>query len=140
MTLKLTNLCFMGSPDFALPTLKALHENYTVSSVLTRPDAPKGRGKQLTPTPIKAWALENNIPVYTPTNKAEVAEVLTTLNPSLCIVIAYGMILPKSITDSITCINLHGSILPQYRGASPIHSSLFNNDTQTGITAIRMKK
>lgn len=130
----------MGSPDFALPTLKTLHEKYGVASVLTRPDAPKGRGKKLATTPIKAWAEEHNIPVHTPQNKAEVEAQLNELKPSLCVVIAYGMILPKSITDSIPCINLHGSILPQYRGASPIHTSLLNNDTQTGITAIRMNE
>lgn len=130
----------MGSPDFALSTLKSLHEKYGVASVLTRPDAPKGRGKKLTPTPIKAWAEEHNIPVYTPQDKTEVASQLKELNPSLCVVIAYGMILPKSITDTIPCINLHGSILPQYRGASPIHASLLNNDTETGITAIQMNE
>jgi methionyl-tRNA formyltransferase len=130
----------MGSPDFALPTLKTLHKEYGVASVLTRPDAPKGRGKKLTPTPIKTWAEEHNIPVYTPQNKAEVEAQLNELKPSLCVVIAYGMILPKSITDAIPCINLHGSILPQYRGASPIHASLLNNDAKTGITAIHMNE
>lgn len=130
----------MGSPDFALPTLKTLHETYGVASVFTRPDAPKGRGKKLTSTPIKEWAEAHDIPVFTPQNKAEVEAQLKTLKPSLCVVIAYGMILPKSITDTIPCINLHGSILPHYRGASPIHASLLHNDTETGITAIQMNE
>jgi len=140
LELNTDRILFMASPDFALPSLIACHEYVGVTSVITRPDAPKGRGQTLEPTPIKAWAEQKKIPCFEPKNKQEIETLITHLNPSLIIVIAYGVIIPKSITDSYMCINCHGSILPQYRGASPIHSSLFNGDSETGITVIHMNE
>ncbi len=131
---------FMGSPDFALPTLQTVHRVTPITHIFTKPDAPKGRGKKLSPTPIKEWGIEQKISVSTPLNKIELEKAVIALNPSLIIVIAYGMILPKYITDTYICINLHASILPSYRGASPIHSALLNNDTKTGVTAIHMNE
>ncbi len=136
------SILFMGSPSYALPTLEALHKQFpdTTFTVFTRPDAPQGRSKTPVPTPIKTWALENQIPVFTPQSKTELAEQVQRINPSLIVVIAYGMILPKIITDTYFCLNLHGSLLPQYRGASPVQASLLNGDTKTGITLIKMNE
>jgi methionyl-tRNA formyltransferase len=140
MQLTKTNTIFMGSPLFALPCLHALHKQLNVTHIFTKPDAQKGRGKKLSPTPIKEWGIEHNIPVSTPLTKTDLADMVMKINPTLIIVIAYGMILPKQITDNYTCINLHASLLPQYRGASPIHSSLLNNDKISGVTAIHMNE
>lgn len=140
--IKTLKIIFMASPDFALPSLQALYElpSVTISAVFSRPDTRKGRHKQLQPTPIKAWAINHHIETYTPTHKEELAEQVQKLNPDLIFVIAYGMILPKSVTDHYMCINVHGSLLPHYRGASPIHASLLHNDTQTGVTLIHMNE
>ena len=133
-------ILFMASPEFALPSLIAIHTHYSVHAVVTRPDAPKGRGQHVEETPIKHWALSKNIPSFEPKNKLELEIIVKDLNPTLIIVIAYGMILPKTITDTYLCINCHGSVLPDYRGASPIHSSLLNGDKETGITVIKMNE
>lgn len=130
----------MASPDFALPTLKAVHNLYNVHAVFTRPDAPKGRGQGTNATPIKQWAQDLHIPIFEPKTKTELEHQVHVLKPTLILVIAYGMILPKTVTETYTCLNGHGSILPQYRGASPIHASLLNGDTETGITIIKMNE
>ena len=131
---------FMGSPDFCIPTLDRLitHPKVKMMGVVSQPDKPKGRGKQLLPTPVKTWAIDHDIDVYCPQSKDEVAEVVDQIKPMLILVVAYGMILPPSVTDQYLCINGHGSILPHYRGASPIHASLLNNDNKTGITLIKI--
>jgi len=131
----------MGSPEFALPSLKALHNHPRIDliGIFSRKDAPKGRKKVLTPTPIKAWA-KDHYPIFTPETKTDLVKQVEALNPDLAVVIAYGMILPKILTDSIFCVNVHGSILPSYRGASPIHAALLNGDSKTGITLIKMNE
>ncbi len=131
---------FMGSPDYALPALEALHTQFPgcVVGVFSRPDQPKGRGQHLEATPIKIWALAHQIPVFTPTTKTDLHETLASLKPDLVIVIAYGMILPPQTVSQFYCVNAHGSILPQYRGASPVQAALLAGDTQTGVTLIRM--
>jgi methionyl-tRNA formyltransferase len=132
----------MGSPEFALPSLKALRQTFSedIIAVFTRPDAPKGRGKKLVSTPIKSWALSQEIPVYTPHNKDELQSEIVNLDPDLIVVIAYGMIFPQVITDKYFCLNVHGSLLPKFRGASPIQASLLNGDTETGITLMKMNE
>ena len=130
----------MGTPDYALPTLTTISTNpdYKITGVITKPDTPKGRGQTLSPTPIKEWAIKKNIDVYTPQSKEEITKTVNTLNPDLIVIVAYGHILPKEITDNYYCINSHASLLPKYRGASPIQAALLNNESKTGITYFKL--
>ena len=136
------NIVYMGTPDYASSILEALikDEEINVLSVYTQPDKPVGRKKVLTAPITKTVALENNIIVHQPLNlrSPETETEIKSLNPDFIVVAAYGQILPKSILDIAPCINLHASILPQYRGASPIQQSLLNGDKQTGVTAMLM--
>ena len=140
----MTNLkiVFMGTPEFAVPCLKTLNENYEVIAVITQPDRPKGRGQKLTPSPIKEYALEHNLTILQPEKikTAEIEEQLKNLAPDLIVVVAFGQILSKAILDipKLGCINVHASLLPQYRGAAPIHWSIINGETKTGITTMYM--
>ncbi len=137
-------IVFMGTPEFAKKSLEELIENkYNVVGVFCQPDRPAGRGMKLTKPPVKVLAEENNIPVYQPEkikNNNEVITILNDLNPNLIIVVAYGKILPASILNlpKYGCINVHGSLLPKYRGAAPIQWSIINGDTETGITTMYM--
>lgn len=133
----------MGTPDFALFSLKALVERgYEVIGAVTQPDKPKGRGYVLTPPPVKAYALEKNIPVYQPASlrTEEFATLLSELNPDLIAVVAYGKILPKNVLDypRYGCINVHGSLLPEYRGAAPMQRAIIDGKKVTGITTMYM--
>ena len=133
----------MGTPDFALFSLKALCEKgYDVVGVVTQTDKPKGRGYVLTPPPVKVYALEQGIPVYQPTSlkTEEFASLLSEIDPELIAVVAYGKILPKNVLDypKYGCVNVHGSLLPKYRGASPMQSAIINGDKVTGITTMFM--
>lgn len=141
------NIVFMGTPDFSVPTLEMLvNDGHTVQAVLTQPDRPRGRGKKLQPTPVRAKAEAFGIPVYTPQSlrkgddAAEMLALLQSLNPELIVVIAYGQILPKEILDlpKYGCINLHASLLPRWRGAAPIQRAILAGDQETGITAMQM--
>ena len=132
-------ILYMGTPDFAVPSLNALIEKgYEICGVMTQPDKPKGRGHKLTPPPVKECAISHNIPVYQPeTLKDEVfIEELKSLDPDIIVVAAYGKILPSYILDypKYGCINIHGSILPKYRGAAPIQRAVMDGETETGIT------
>jgi methionyl-tRNA formyltransferase len=132
----------MGTPDYAQKILEKLivSDNINVSAVYTQPDKPVGRKKIMTPPPVKVVASEHNIPVYQPLRLRD-EETVKELKKIACdyiIVAAYGQILPKEILEYAPCINLHASILPQYRGASPIQQTLLNGDTQTGVTAMLM--
>ena len=136
-------ILFMGTPDFALFSLKALCEKgYEVAGVVTQPDKPKGRGYVLTPPPVKVYALKQGIPVYQPTSlrTEEFASLLSEIDPELIAVVAYGKILPKNVLDypKYGCVNVHGSLLPKYRGASPMQSAIINGDKVTGITTMFM--
>ena len=135
-------IVFMGTPDFAVPCLKTLNENYEVIAVITQPDRPKGRGQKLTPSPIKEYALEHNLTVLQPEKikTLETEEQLKKLAPDLIVVVAFGQILSKAILDipQLGCINVHASLLPKYRGAAPIHWSIINGETKTGITTMYM--
>ena len=138
------NILFMGTPDFAKESLESIYEaGYNVLGVVTNPDKPKGRGMKMIPSPVKEFALEKNIPVYQPLkvrNNIEFIEEMKKLNPDVICVVAYGKILPKEILDipRLGCINVHGSLLPKYRGAAPIQWAIINGEKQTGITTMYM--
>ena len=133
------NLVFMGTPDFSEASLRALLDaGATVSGVFTQPDKPRGRGMKESPSPVKALAIEKGIPVFQPVTFKDGAarEILRSLDPDLLVVVAYGRILPQSFLDvpRLGCINLHGSLLPKYRGAAPIQWAVLNGDQTTGVS------
>lgn len=137
-------IVFMGTPDFAVSTFKAIVDGgHEVVAAVTQPDKPKGRGMELIPSPVKAYALSENIPVYQPEKikgNSEFEETLRELAPDVCVVVAYGKILPKSILDipRLGCVNVHASILPKYRGSAPIQWCIVNGDTVSGVTTMLM--
>lgn len=136
-------LVFMGTPDFAVPSLKALVEaGYDVAAVFTQPDKPKNRGMKLQPTPVKEYALTQNIPVFQPAKlrDGEAYAVLKDLSPDLIVVAAYGKILPVDILElpPLGCINVHSSLLPKYRGAAPINWAILNGEDESGVTIMYM--
>ncbi|MGL4737327.1 MAG: methionyl-tRNA formyltransferase [Cellulosilyticaceae bacterium] len=140
------NIVFMGTPDFAVPTLQMLiDEGHTISCVVTQPDRPKGRGKKENMPPVKELALKYNIPVAQPVRvKGDEVfyEHIKALNPDVIVVVAFGQILPESILNipRLGCINVHGSLLPAYRGAAPIQWSIINREAVTGVTIMYMDK
>lgn len=138
----MNRIIFMGTPDYAASILQALivAEDIEIAAVYTQPDKPVGRKAVLTPPPVKELALQANIPVYQPNRlrDAEVVEEVLNIECDMIIVAAYGQILPKAILEYVPCVNLHASILPQYRGASPIQQSLLHDDMQSGISAMWM--
>jgi methionyl-tRNA formyltransferase len=133
---------FMGSPEFAVPTLRALHEHFHVSGVCTQVDRPKGRGLKSVPTPVKAAALALGLPVEVPgrLSDAAVLDLLGQWEPDVIVVAAYGKILPPVILrfPRLGCVNLHASLLPRYRGASPITAAILGGDAVTGVCTILM--
>lgn len=136
-------IIFAGTPDFAVPTLQALiNSQHQISAVYTQPDRPAGRGQKMTPSPVKSLAVSANIPVYQPENfkQAESINILASLKPDLLVVVAYGLILPQAVLDipKYGSINVHGSLLPRWRGAAPIHRAVLAGDDQTGITIIKL--
>lgn len=135
---------FMGTPDFAVPTLEALIEKHEVLAVVTQPDKPKGRGKKMVFPIVKEKALEHNITVYQPqkVKTPEFVEVLKEYQPDIMVVVAFGQILSEEILNipKYGCINVHGSILPQYRGAAPIQWSIINGEEFGGVTTMYMAK
>ncbi|CAH7154077.1 10-formyltetrahydrofolate:L-methionyl-tRNA(fMet) N-formyltransferase [Vibrio chagasii] len=136
-------IVFAGTPDFAARHLAALlSSEHEVIAVYTQPDRPAGRGKKLTASPVKNIALENNIPVYQPENfkSDEAKQELADLNADIMVVVAYGLLLPQVVLDTprLGCINVHGSILPRWRGAAPIQRSIWAGDKETGVTIMQM--
>lgn len=136
-------IIYMGTPDFAVPCLERLvKENFDVVCVVTQPDKPKGRKQELSPSDVKVKALELGLEVYQPTSlkTQEAYDYLSKFEPDYIIVAAYGKILPKNILDlpKYACINVHGSLLPRYRGAAPIQRSVLAGDKITGITTMLM--
>ena len=134
----------MGTPDFAVPALKRLAacENHTVAAVFTQPDKPQGRKMILTPPDVKVCAQELGIPVFQPASMKteESLELLKEINPDVIVVAAYGQILPKSVLEvpKFGCVNIHGSLLPKYRGAAPIQQAVLDGEKVTGITTMLM--
>lgn len=137
-------IIFMGTPDFAESSLRAVYEaNHEILAVVTNLDKPSGRGMKLTESPVKQYALEKNLPIYQPQKirgNEEFINQIKNLEPDVICVVAYGKILPQDILDipSKGCINVHGSLLPKYRGAAPIQWAVINGDKVTGITTMYM--
>ncbi len=136
-------IIFAGTPEFSVAPLKALlNSAHEVVAVYTQPDRPAGRGRKLTPSPVKACALEHNIAVYQPEKlkSSEDQQTLIDLQADLMVVVAYGIILPKEILTAprLGCINIHASLLPRWRGAAPIQRAILAGDTETGITIMQM--
>lgn len=136
-------IIFAGTPDFAACHLQALLDSHhQVIAVYTQPDRPAGRGQKLQPSPVKQLALTHQLPVYQPKSlkKATAQQELAALNADLMIVVAYGLILPKAVLDTppLGCINVHGSLLPRWRGAAPIQRALWAGDAESGVTIMQM--
>ena len=134
---------FKGTPDFSVGTLEALVEaGYEITGVVTQPDKPKGRGKQMMPTPVKEAAEKHGLPVYQPrrVRDAEAIEEIRKMEPDVIVVVAFGQIIPKEILDmpKYGCINVHASLLPKYRGAAPIQWAVINGEKVSGVTTMRM--
>lgn len=136
-------ILFMGTPDFAVPSLEALvAAGHQVVGVFSQPDKPKNRGMKLLSTPVKVCAQAHDIPVFQPTKLRDgtALETIRQLAPDLIVVAAYGRILPQEILDAppLGCINVHSSLLPKYRGSAPIHWAILNGDQETGVTIMHM--
>ncbi|OCC15801.1 Methionyl-tRNA formyltransferase [Dissulfuribacter thermophilus] len=145
MNKKVTDIkiVFMGTPEFAVPSLKALyHEGFEILSVVTQPDRPRGRGRSCRPSPVKVSALDLGLSILQPekASSPEFIEEICALKPDFLVVVAYGQILKKSLLEcpTIMPVNVHGSLLPKYRGAAPIQWSILNGDETTGITIMQM--
>ena len=139
-------LVFMGTPDFAKESLEAVYNaGYEILAVVTNPDRPKGRGMKMVESPVKEFAKEKNLKIYQPEKvkkNIEFIEEIKELQPDVICVVAYGKILPKEILEipKLGCINVHGSLLPKYRGAAPIQWAVLNGDKETGITTMYMNE
>lgn len=136
-------IVFMGTPDFAVPSLRLLLERgYDVVAVVTQPDRPKGRKRELTPPPVKAFALERGLPVLQPEKMRapEAVESVAAMRPDLIVTAAYGQILPRAVLElpRLGCVNVHGSLLPRYRGGAPIQRSIIDGESVTGVTLMYM--
>ncbi len=136
-------IVYAGTPEFALPALAALlGSNHQVLAVYTQPDRPAGRGRQLQPSPVKRLALEHGLRVYQPENFTDASDIetLRTLDADVMVVAAYGLILPPAVLDAprYGCINIHASLLPRWRGASPIQQAILAGDSESGITLMQM--
>ncbi|MBO5371016.1 MAG: methionyl-tRNA formyltransferase [Clostridia bacterium] len=138
-------IMFMGTPDFAVESLNSLHNSgHRISAVITMPDKPKGRGHKLAHTPVYDAGVKIDARVYTPENlkKENFEDILLSENPDVIVVVAYGKILPEYILEypKYGCINVHASLLPQYRGAAPIQRSIIDGNKKTGVTTMYMEK
>ena len=133
---------FMGTPEFAVPCLAALHETCEVIGVITQPDKPRGRGQKLMPPPVKVWAEAHDLPVWQPAKikTEEFTAQLEAMKPDLMVVVAFGQILSQRILDipAYGCINVHASLLPRYRGAAPMQWCVINGEEKTGVTTMFM--
>ena len=138
------NILFMGTPDFARDSLEAVYNaGHNILGVVTNPDRPKGRGMKLVASPVKEFAIEKKLKIFQPEKVKKNEEFISQIkdmNPDVICVVAYGKILPKEILDipKLGCINVHGSLLPKYRGAAPIQWAVLNGDKKTGITTMYM--
>ncbi|AEH23101.1 Methionyl-tRNA formyltransferase [Thermodesulfobacterium geofontis OPF15] len=140
--MKKYRIIFFGSPEFAIPSLEALYEKEEVIAVVTQPDKPKGRGLKPSPSPVKAWASSKGLKVLEPIRlkDPQFIQILKDLSPDLIVVCAYGKIIPKEILEipKFGCWNIHASLLPKYRGASPINWAILEGEKETGITIMLM--
>lgn len=135
-------IVFFGTPDFAKNILEILLPHFEIIALVTQEDKPFGRKQELKSPQTKAFVLENNlqIPIFQPKKVSDIIETLHEMKPDILLVVAYGKILPKNIVDEFYCINIHGSILPKYRGASPINEMILKNDKFFGVTLIKMNE
>lgn len=135
-------MVFAGTPEFAVPTLRALIDRYQIIGVYTQPDRPAGRGRKLKASPVKALALAQDILVFQPASlkSPEVQRELADLNPDVMVVAAYGLILPQAVLDipKYGCLNVHGSLLPRWRGAAPVQRAILAGDGESGVTIMQM--
>ena len=133
-------IVFMGTPDFSVPVLQGLIDNYKIRAVVTQPDKPTGRDGKIKFSPIKRLALENTLLVIQPEKLKDSVDEILNLEPDLIITCAYGQIVPKAILDypKYGCINVHASLLPKLRGGAPIHRAILNGHKKTGITIMHM--
>lgn len=138
--MKKTKVIFMGTPEFSVPVLEMLIENYEVILVVTQPDKKVGRHQIISESPVKKVAQKNNIPVFQPEKIKVDYEEIIKHNPDIIITCAYGQIIPKTILDcpKIGCFNVHASLLPKYRGGAPIHKAIINGEKETGVTIMYM--
>lgn len=136
------NIVFMGSPDFALPSLRVLTQHYHIAGVVTQPDRSSGRGRELKPPPVKTLALELGLPIIQPQKlrEPEAMAQLQAWKPDLIVVAAFGQILKKEVLDlpRFGCVNVHASLLPRWRGAAPINAAILAGDEETGVTIMQM--
>lgn len=134
-------IIFAGTPDFAVAPLKALYNEHDIVAVFTQPDRKAGRGKKLTPPPVKIAAQAFNIPVFQPHTLKDQVDLIKQFDADVMVVVAYGMLLPQNILDTpkLGCINIHASILPRWRGAAPIQRAIESGDTETGVSIMRME-
>jgi len=132
---------FAGTPDFAVPPLRALHKEHEIVGVFTQPDAKVGRGKKLTPPIVKRVAQELGLDVYQPQSLRDQVDLIKSLAPDVMVVVAYGVLLPQSVLDipPFGCLNIHASILPRWRGAAPIHRAIEAGDAKTGVSIMQME-
>lgn len=137
-------IIFMGTPEFAVPSLELIDKKYEVLSVFTKVDKPNTRGKKINYSPVKEYALQNNLPIHQPENfkNREIIELIKEQNPDLIVVVAYGKILPQEVIDipKYGVINLHSSLLPKYRGAAPINMALINGDDKSGVSIMYVEE
>lgn len=141
--MKSLRIVFAGTPAFGIPCLNALQESaHKLVAIYTQPDRPSGRGRAVLPSPVKLWGQTHNIPIYQPLHFKEAAdrEALAALSPDVMVVIAYGLILPPQVLTipPLGCINVHASLLPRWRGASPIQQALLHNDDESGVSIMQM--
>lgn len=141
--MKPLNIIFMGTPDFSVPALETLHtDGHNIVAVYTQPPRPKGRGYEVTPSPVHVYAQKHGIPVFHPKSlkNAQEQKIFSALKADVAVVAAYGLLLPKAVLDAPVygCINIHASLLPRWRGASPLQQAIWKGDRQTGITLMQM--
>jgi len=137
-------IVFMGTSEFAVPSLQVVADNYTVAAVVTQPDRPKGRGHKIEPPPVKAAAMQRNLPIYqyNRIRDEEAVQLVSSLNPDLIVVVSYGQLIPPDILNIPVhgCVNVHASLLPRYRGAAPIQRAIIAGETATGVTTMFMNE
>ena len=134
------NIIYMGTPDFSVPALDELNKNYNILAVVTQPDKEVGRKRQLKASPVKEYAINNNIKVFQPSKIRVDYKDILSLNPDIIITCAYGQIIPKEVLDypKYGCVNIHASLLPKLRGGAPIHKAIINGYGETGVTIMYM--
>ena len=136
-------ILFMGTPDFAKESLEKLYDSgYEICGVIAPPDRPKGRGMKMIACPVKEFAMEKNLPIFQLEKLSQIKEEIKQMNPDMIVVVSYGKFLPKSILQipKYGCINVHPSLLPQYRGSAPIQWAIINGDKVTGTTIMKMNE